>query len=701
MHTPEWARKIHTITWYCEIDSCRESAARKEFADKGEFIQHFSTNHPRKLTKTQILAKTRRNRTTKTRDLLVCPLCDCCPRGLETSSENPQRQLAEHIAKDLRRLIFASYSYLDDEEVGSISMNTCVSGESGERNHRLSEVPSEEAEVATQEKTIEANPSPPELEEPVIWPTSLSRVYHSRDMTLELFAAALQRPHWEKAYKRYDGMMEQVNSQEPDMRALAIRSLLWVTFARRPMTGPELQHAVIVKAGDRSLDGRELPTVDEIIEACGGFLATNAEDGFLQLADPWMSRWLRANWPNWLRDTHEGITATVCLTYLLFDVFGTGFCTSDDGFENRLRSYPFYSYAAHNWIHHSRNDLRGNPLIWDFLQSEEKVSASYQALMAEKGFDGYSQAPPSRVTGLHLAVHFGLKPIVRDLLQHTFDPDVTDSRGRTPLSWAAEGDKPGIVVTLLEQGADVINSENRGGFAPISWAAWKGLRKVMEPLLQFGADTDARDSNLYTPLILATWNGHREIVELLVDKGAYIDAADVSGRTPLLLAAKNGYRQIAEHLLEHGANIESRDDNGNSSLSWAVKMGHRAVVELLVEYGADAQSEDDRGQTPLAWAIENGRQDIVTLLLDTEVKVDLGHGEQCDSRKRGKDRQSQSSADEDTTPSSDEESEEDEEDTKTKSRGKGKAPARESPLKKPQAPRSLDLSNWRRLRPRE
>ncbi|PTB66169.1 ankyrin, partial [Trichoderma citrinoviride] len=136
---------------------------------------------------------------------------------------------------------------------------------------------------------------------------------------------------------------------------------------------------------------------------------------------------------------------------------------------------------------------------------------------------------------------------MRDLLQDTVNPDVIDSHGRTPLSWAlswaAESGKTGIVLTLLEEGAD-----------------------------------------------------------LLVDNGAYIDAADVSGRTPLLLAAKNGYHSIAEHLLEHGANIESRDDDGNSSLSWAVKMGHRAVIKLLVEHGADVQAEDDRGQTPLAWA---------------------------------------------------------------------------------------------------
>ncbi|KAL7819527.1 hypothetical protein V8C44DRAFT_318370 [Trichoderma aethiopicum] len=711
MHTPDWARRIHTLTWYCEIDTCNENAARSEFTRKEDFIQHFSTAHPKKFTKPQIMAKARRNRTTRERDMLVCPLCDCRPKGVELSSEDPQRQLAEHIAKELRRVAFASYTFIENEDVGSISLNTCVSGESGATNHRLSEVPSEGADLGTLNETknsLDDISNPPELDEPVVWPTSLARVYPPRDVTLELFATALQRPQWEELYERYHGMMENVNAQEPDIRALAIRSLLWVTFAKRPMTGRELQHAIVVKPGDRGLDGTDLPRIDDIIEACGGFLAVDADAGTLRLADVWMSGWLKANWPDWLHDTPEGIITTVCLSYLLFDDFGAGFCTSDDEFEERLRSYPFYRYAAHNWVHQTRNDKRGNPLIWDFLQSEDKVSASYQALLARKGSDGYSQVPPPRVTGLHLAVHFGLEKTVKDLLRDTFDPDVTDSHGRTPLSWAAEGDKPGIVITLLEQGADVNNAENRGGFAPISWAAWKGLMEVMETLLQFGADTDVRDSNLYTPLLLATWNGHREIVELLVDKGAYVDAADVSGRTPLLLAAKNGYHLIAEHLLRYGANIEARDDDGNSSLSWAVKMGHRTVVKLLVEHGADVQAEDDRGQTPLACALENGRQDIVELLLETEVKVEPreeGHGDSRSrtggSGMRGKGRRSQSSTDEDSAESSDEESEEEGDGTKPKRRDKGKAPSTEAPLKKAQAPRSLDYSNWRRLRPSE
>ncbi|KAH0490783.1 hypothetical protein TgHK011_002235 [Trichoderma gracile] len=693
MHTPDWARRIHTVAWYCEMDTCKESSTRREFADKGDFIQHLSTDHSGKLTKPQISARARRNRTTKPRDLLICPLCDCSPKK---AWSHPQRTLKDSWRSILRETSNALH----------------LPRESGSTNHRLSDVPSGETESTTYNETeisLEDSCSPPELEEPVIWPTSLSRVYPSRDMTLELFATALQRPHWEKLYEKYHEMMEGVNSQEPSMRkALAIRAILWVTFAKRPLTGPELQHAIIVKPGYRSLDGIDLPRIDDVIESCCGFLVADADGDTLQLADVWMSGWLKANWPDWLRDTPEGITATICLAYLLFDVFGTGSCTSDDDFEERLRSYPFYSYAAHNWVHHTRSDLRGNPLIWDFLQSDEKVSAAYQALMAEKGCDGYSQVPPSRVTGLHLAVHFGLEPTIRDLLQDTFDPDVTDSQGRTPLSWAAERDKPVIVVTLLEQGADVNNSEHREGFAPISWAAWKGLKDVMEPLLQFGADTDARDSNLYTPLILATWNGHREIVELLVDRGAYVDAADVSGRTPLLLAAKNGYHSIAEHLLEHGANIEARDDDGNSSLCWAVKMGHEAVIKLLVEHGADTQAEDDRGQTPLAWALETGRQDIVTLLLETEVKVELqdkGHGEPRSRGgglgKRGKDRQAQSSADEDSAQESDEESDGEGQNSKAKSRDKGKAPSTGNQVKKAQAPRSLDFSNWRRLTPRE
>jgi ankyrin repeat protein len=59
------------------------------------------------------------------------------------------------------------------------------------------------------------------------------------------------------------------------------------------------------------------------------------------------------------------------------------------------------------------------------------------------------------MTGVHLAAYFGLGDIVTGLLKIGYDPDVKDSDGRTPLSWAAEHGCEAVVKLLLEKGVDL------------------------------------------------------------------------------------------------------------------------------------------------------------------------------------------------------------------------------------------------------
>jgi hypothetical protein len=66
------------------------------------------------------------------------------------------------------------------------------------------------------------------------------------------------------------------------------------------------------------------------------------------------------------------------------------------------------------------------------------VSGSSQAMMASRGSSSYSQDIPRQMTGVHLTAYFGLGDVVMGLLKIGYDPDVKDSDGRTPLSWAAE-----------------------------------------------------------------------------------------------------------------------------------------------------------------------------------------------------------------------------------------------------------------------
>ncbi|KAH8730688.1 ankyrin repeat-containing domain protein, partial [Phaeosphaeriaceae sp. PMI808] len=199
-----------------------------------------------------------------------------------------------------------------------------------------------------------------------------------------------------------------------------------------------------------------------------------------------------------MASVQKSITAT-CVTYLSFDTFETGFCSTDDEFEERLRLNFLYDYAAHNWGHHGRRALKLCQEVTDFLNCEAKVEASSQALMAVKRYSRhseYSQEVPRRMTRLHLAAYFGIKEVANALLSSGLSPDLTDSYGRTSLSWAAEKGHEAVVKLLIDTGkVDVDSKDFKYGQTPLSRAAEKGHEAVVKLLIDTGkVDVNSKDS---------------------------------------------------------------------------------------------------------------------------------------------------------------------------------------------------------------
>ena len=64
-----------------------------------------------------------------------------------------------------------------------------------------------------------------------------------------------------------------------------------------------------------------------------------------------------------------------------------------------------------------------------------------------------------------------------------------------------------------------------------------------------------QDSDGYTALMCAAIDGHERVVELLLQRGAEIDQQDSDGVTALMIAALYGHERVIDMLLENGAEI--------------------------------------------------------------------------------------------------------------------------------------------------
>ncbi|GLA04085.1 hypothetical protein AnigIFM60653_004123 [Aspergillus niger] len=439
-------------------------------------------------------------------------------------------------------------------------------------------------------------------------------------------------PHGSGALKEaYDNAMERINRQRVNNREWAQRIISWVIHAVRPLRRDELRHALAIEKGDRRLEEDNFPDLDELISLCAGLVIHNQEADTVQLVHYTTYDYLTdIAWALAARDA----IATSCVTYLLFETFGTGSCASREELQRRLENNSLYTYASVNWAHHVRtSSLEENDLVFEFLGNEDYVSASGQALMYTL-LHGYDVGQlPRKLTGMHLAAYFGLERAMLVLLaKRVYDTNPIDSYGQTPLLWAVQGGQQAAVELLLKQGADLnlltgatgnnltpvwlINGYITTGFnMPLAVAVQMKNSALVELLLNNQADPNLDPCGSATPLWWAAREGYLEIANTLLQHGADPNLAPPGGGSPLWWAVSDGNIDIARLLLEHKANPNPAPPGGGSPLWVAVRDGNRDIARLLLEHRADPNLAPPDGGSPLWLAVREENIDIARLLL--------------------------------------------------------------------------------------
>ncbi|OGE49580.1 hypothetical protein PENARI_c020G07591 [Penicillium arizonense] len=423
-------------------------------------------------------------------------------------------------------------------------------------------------------------------------------------------------PKGSNAYDNaYDEAMERIKGQAPACQKTAEWTLKWITFARRQLSVPELQHALAVEVGETEFDACNISRKAYILSICAGLVTVDEESNIIRLVHYTTQEYFERTRHD-LFENAEADLSKVCVSYLSFRAFDSGPCQTRNEFLERLELNKFYDYSANYWGHHAREASSLCPEVTDLLDCEPKVDASSQALLNYDFHDDPQFVKDPRMTGLHLASFFGIGEAIKTMLQQRVEINAEDQEGRTPLSWAAENGRELVVKLLLDRGARLETKDNVFCQTPLSLAAQNGHNLVVKLLLDKGACLETKDNFGQTPLSLAAGNGHDLVVKLLLDKGACLETKDNCGQTPLSLAAGNGHDLVVKLLLDKGACLETKDNCGQTPLLWAARNGHKLVVKLLLDKGADPDVKDDKGQTPLSLAARYGGESVVELLLD-------------------------------------------------------------------------------------
>jgi hypothetical protein len=149
----------------------------------------------------------------------------------------------------------------------------------------------------------------------------------------------------------FEVILGRIRAQPRSRCELATKTLMLISHARRPLRVEELRQALAVVPRDTNLNREYERSITTVLNSCAGLVALDSESSTVRLVhfslQEYLERERHGMYPLGQRDMAE-----ICLTYLLFDAFGSGPCMTEREVEIRLHDYPFLGYAANYWYHH-------------------------------------------------------------------------------------------------------------------------------------------------------------------------------------------------------------------------------------------------------------------------------------------------------------------------------------------------------------
>jgi ankyrin repeat protein len=172
---------------------------------------------------------------------------------------------------------------------------------------------------------------------------------------------------------------------------------------------------------------------------------------------------------------------------------------------------------------------------------------------------------------------------------------------------------------------------------PLLQAIDKNKYDKVNKLIQSGYDVNEDRFYTYpsTPLTYAIDKSDIRIIQLLVENGADITAKPNNGITPLETAIFRRDTVILNYLLEQGI-LEKETKTPVYPLQYAISLSDwrdtttllasRNVVEALLKHGVDPNAYSDEDCTPLQKAIMYKNDKVVRLLLEYGAEMSFDQG---------------------------------------------------------------------------
>jgi ankyrin repeat protein len=468
----------------------------------------------------------------------------------------------------------------------------------------------------------------------------------------------------------YIRIVRQIEEQSDYMRDLALRALMWILYAKRPLSTEELQHALATDRAYQSNADINSDPVDVILKACGNLVAEEHDvvrPVHYSIQEFFTSR------PS---GTFQGLTqrslidselvhetlACVCIRYMRLGKLNAAPCQLGRRLFRRVIEVAFACYATQYFDYHIYEAKTLSPELSGLLdgllkQNGANLAAVLQLRMVNSNslidsvYNHFSSVTFTVDAGtivfgtrlfeideirthwledaipqyaLHQASRTGSLNAVRWLLDSKIEVNEKDNESRSPIYYAAMEGHTAIIAILCEHGAD---SNTQGGYYGhvLQAACFGGYLDAVKVLLTNGADVNAQGGEYGNALYAACDRGHLEVVKELLVKGAEVNAQGGKYGNALQAACSEGHVDVVEELLAKGANVNAQGGEYGNALQAACTKGYIDIVIELLAKGAKINAEGGKYSNALYAACDRGHLEVVDELMAKGAEVNA-HG---------------------------------------------------------------------------
>jgi ankyrin repeat protein len=182
------------------------------------------------------------------------------------------------------------------------------------------------------------------------------------------------------------------------------------------------------------------------------------------------------------------------------------------------------------------------------------------------------------------------------------------------LTWSIRERRMDVLARVIDGGVN-LDTVGEAGYAPLALAAALNRYEAMQVLLEAGANPDGvSDPSFSNPLHAHIGNAgaaNPKVIDLLVEYGANIEVRDREGMTPLLKSVAYLNLKAMGSLIAYGADLNAKDKKYRRPLHLCVRRSLQEwdiageAAQILIDAGADPNvlAKAARGEPKEGWPL--------------------------------------------------------------------------------------------------